>query len=152
MVRKVTGKDEKAKIASEVLNDLPEWFGVQEYTTSYIRESREMPFWAYDTGTETAGFIALKETSAYTAEIFVMGVMKRFQRQGAGKELFAAFYRYAKENGYEFIQVKTVDAGRYEEYDRTREFYERLGFRKLEVFPELWDAYNPCLVMVMAVK
>ncbi|MEN6523457.1 MAG: N-acetyltransferase, partial [Anaerolineaceae bacterium] len=44
---------------------------------------------------------------------------------------------------------KTLDASRCcEEYDRTRAFYEAMGFRPLEVFPELWDKDNPCLLMV----
>ena len=34
-------------------------------------------------------------------------------------------------------------------FDRTRLFYEAMGFRALEVFPTLWDEWNPCLVMVM---
>ncbi len=152
MIREITDKNEKSRIASEILDDLPEWFGIPESTAAYVRESRDMPFWAAFSGDEPVGFIALKQTSAYTAEVFVTGVKKRFHRQGIGGELFDAFYRYAKETGYEFIQVKTVDAGHYEEYDRTRMFYEHLGFRKLEVFEELWDAHNPCLVMVMAVK
>jgi len=151
MVKEISDKDEKENIASEILSDLPEWFGVPEYTAEYISESLNMPFWASFLNEEPTGFIALKQTGEFTAEIFVMGVKKRFHRQGTGRELFDAFYRYAKETGYEFIQVKTVDAGHYEEYDRTRLFYERLGFRKLEVFPELWDKHNPCLVMVMAI-
>ncbi|MFP9213188.1 GNAT family N-acetyltransferase, partial [Enterococcus faecalis] len=27
-------------------------------------------------------------------------------------------------------------------------FYESLGFSRLEVFPNLWDEQNPCLVLV----
>ena len=55
---------------------------------------------------------------------------------------------FAKEHGYEYLQVKTVEKGRYEEYDRTVAFYESIGFRMLEVFPTLWDEHNPCMVMV----
>ena len=29
--------------------------------------------------------------------------------------------------------------------------YEGIGFRKLEVFPTLWDEWNPCLVLVKSV-
>ncbi len=152
MVKRITDKDEKESIASEILNDLPEWFGIPESTAQYVRESREMPFWACFDKLEPVGFIALKQTSDYTAEIFVTGVKKRAHRQGIGRKLFESFYQFAKEAGYEFIQVKTVDAGHYDEYDRTRFFYEELGFRKLEVFPELWDTHNPCLVMIMSTK
>ncbi|MDR0397389.1 MAG: hypothetical protein LBH66_08820 [Oscillospiraceae bacterium] len=50
--------------------------------------------------------------------------------------------------GYEFMEVKTVDAGVYDEYDRTRLFYESMGFRKLEVLPAFWDEKNPCLALI----
>lgn len=151
-VRAIENTEEKRAIARRVLVDLPEWFGMPEYTNAYIDESADMPFWASFAQNEPMGFIALKETSRYTAEVFVMGVMKRFRRQGVGRELFGAFSAYAKEKGYEFLQVKTVDEGHYDEYDQTRLFYESLGFRKLEVFPTLWDPHNPCLILIMSVK
>ena len=56
-----------------------------------------------------------------------------------------------KESGYSFIQVKTVQMGKYEEYDHTNQFYISLGFKEFEVFPTLWDEWNPCQVYVMAV-
>ena len=69
-----------------------------------------------------------------------------------GRALFGKFLEYAKARGYEFVQVKTVQKGRYEEYDRTAEFYKSPGFREPECFSTLWDAWNPCQIYVMAVK
>ena len=46
------------------------------------------------------------------------------------------------------IQVKTVDEGHYKEYDQTIAFYEGVGFKKMEVFPTLWDEWNPCLILI----
>lgn len=151
-IRLIENEEEKRAISSAVLADLPEWFGIPEYTREYIDESAKMPFWASFTEDEPTGFIALKQTSRHTAEIFVMGVQKRFHRQGIGRELFSAFYAYAKEQGYAFLQVKTVDEGHYKEYDQTRLYYESMGFRRLEVFPTLWDPQNPCLILVMAIQ
>ena len=56
----------------------------------------------------------------------------------------------AKAQGYEFMQVKTVKMGMYEDYDRTNLFYISCGFKELEVFPLLWDEANPCQIYVMA--
>ena len=58
----------------------------------------------------------------------------------------------AKSQGYEFIQVKTVKMGMYEDYDRTNLFYISCGFKELEVFPLLWDEANPCQIYVMSLK
>lgn len=148
-VRMISDPAEKQRIAREILADLPEWFGIEESTEAYIRESAEQPFFAaFDADGIPAGFMTLKETSPYTAELAVCGVKKRLHRSGTGSALFEAFRAYAAERGYEFLQVKTVAAGMYPEYDATRLFYEHLGFRALEVFPTLWDEANPCLIMV----
>jgi len=47
-----------------------------------------------------------------------------------------------------YLQVKTVAPGYYPTYDRTNAFYQAQGFKKLEIFPELWDKSNPCLIWV----
>ncbi|MBQ8556235.1 MAG: GNAT family N-acetyltransferase [Clostridia bacterium] len=145
----VTDSNEKRAVARAILEDLPEWFSIPESTEEYIHESTKMPFFAAVEVGEAVGFMAMKETSAYTAEIYVCGVKKRCHRCGTGRAMFAALCGHAREQGYEYLQVKTVAAGYYAEYDATRMFYERMGFRALEVFPTLWDKNNPCLVMVM---
>ncbi len=147
----IKDKDIKVKIAAKILNDLPEWFGLPESVNEYIENSKEMPFWAVYIENSPVGFIALKETSIYTAEIYVMGILKEFQHKGFGKKLYQTFKLYAQNNNYEFLQVKTVDEGKYEEYDKTRLFYELMGFKKLECFPMLWDEDNPCLIMICTV-
>lgn len=53
--------------------------------------------------------------------------------------------------GYSFIQVKTVEMGRYPEYDITNRFYRALGFKEFEVIPNLWGEENPCQIYVMYV-
>lgn len=110
-----------------------------------------MPFWADIEGEHVRGFIALKETSIYTVEIYVMGVMKDFQGQKIGENLFRACYDYAKAKGYSFMQVKTVKEGCYKEYDKTIAFYRKLGFKEFECFPTLWDKWNPCQVYIMCI-
>ena len=152
VIRFVAEPEKRSVIAREVLLDLPEWFGIPEYTENYIRECAEMPLWVCEISGEIAGFIAIKETSPYALEVHVMGVKKAHHRLGIGKALFEAMRQFAKAQGYEFLHVKTVDAGHYQEYDDTRMFYESLGFRKLEVLPELWDPENPCLLMVMYIQ
>lgn len=63
------------------------------------------------------GFIYVKQTGKDTAELACMGVLKEYHRNGIGKELFDAIKKVISEKGYSFIQVKTVQMGRYEEYD-----------------------------------
>ena len=151
-MRPVEDPGEKEAAAASVLSGLPEWFGLPDSTAEYVRVSRGLPFWAAVEDGKAAGFAALKETAPKTAEIYVMGVRPGLHRAGVGRRLFAALYRYAKERGYAFLQVKTVQEGHYPAYDRTNAFYRAVGFTELECFPSLWDAWNPCQVLVMAVR
>ena len=142
--------DEKANLSTLILGELPDWFGLPECTAEYIAQSARMPFWSAVCCGEVLGFAAMKETGPQTAEIYVIGVRSQYHRSGVGKRLFSALAEYARANGYRFLQVKTVQTGRYEKYDRTNAFYQSLGFVEFECFPEFWDSWNPCQVYVMS--
>ena len=92
----------------------------------------------------------MKETSKDTVELHVMGVLKEYHRHGIGRRLFELAKSVASANGYLFIQVKTVQMGKYEEYDKTNKFYISMGFKEFELFSTLWDENNPCQIYVMA--
>lgn len=81
-----------------------------------------------------------------------MGVLKEYHRQGIGRKLFEEAMEKARQMGYSFIQVKTVQMVRYNNYDDTNRFYLSLGFQELEVFPMLWDEANPCQIYIMAIE
>ena len=142
--------DDKQKIARQILEALPDWFGIEDARESYIKESADQLFFAAFDKNHAIGFLCLKETGKDTLEISVMGVLKDYHRHGIGKELFLNAKKLAIENGYSFLQVKTVQMGRYETYANTNRFYLSLGFKEFEVFPDLWDKWNPCQIYIMA--
>lgn len=151
-IRQITDNLEKSEVTRTVLEALPEWFEIPEAREEYIRDSKDKLFFcAYDAGAP-AGFLYLKETGKDTVELAVMGVLKEYHRKGIGTKLFNAAKETANALGYFFIQVKTVQMGKYEEYDQTNQFYISLGFMEFEVFPKLWDEWNPCQIYVMALK
>lgn len=152
MIRFIEDANKKKKISREILEALTEWFEVEESREQYIAESADQPLWAYVEDGVYGGFLCLKETGKETMELAVMGVRKDFHRKGIGRRLFAAAKDYAAQKGYEFIQVKTVRSGMYEDYDITNEFYKSLGFKELEVLPLYWDEANPCQIYVMSLK
>lgn len=139
----------KSAAAKQVLTDLPQWFGIAESTAQYVRDCAQLPFWAAFCRQEPVGFIAGKPTSEKTLEIYVMGVCRQYQGCGIGTALFMLLRSWAKAQGYAYLQVKTVQEGHYDCYDKTNAFYRRLGFCPLECFPTLWDAWNPCQVYVL---
>ena len=152
MIRFIEDPEEKRKISRGILESLTEWFEVEESREQYIRESADQPFWAYIGDDGYDGFLCLKQTGKETMELSVMGVRKECHRKGVGRRLFAAAKDYASMHGYEFIQVKTVRTGMYEDYDITNAFYRSLGFRELEVLPDYWDESNPCQIYIMSLK
>ena len=151
MISEVTDRKEKSRITRKVLEALTDWFGIAESREKYIRDAEDLQMFAsFDENGEADGFICLKETGKDTAEIAVIGVLKEYHRRGIGRELFLKAKEAAKERGYSFLQVKTVQMGRYPEYDDTNRFYLSLGFKEFEVIPDLWDENNPCQIYVLA--
>lgn len=152
MVVEIIDSNEKQAIARKVLEALTEWFEVEESREGYIKDCADWTFLAAKEDDNIMGFLCLKETGDATVELAVMGVMKEYHRNGAGRELVEKAKEVARAKGYEFMQVKTVKMGVYEDYDRTNLFYISCGFKELEVFPFYWDEANPCQIYVMSLK
>ena len=149
-IKTVADPDEKQRVAQTVLVALPDWFGVPAERDKYVRESAGLPFFAAYDDDRPVGFLCLKETGRDTIEIHVMGLLKEYHRKGLGRRLFKAARESACQQGYSFLQVKTVQMGHYDDYDQTNRFYRALGFKEFEVFPLFWDEDNPCQVYVMS--
>ena len=150
-IQMLQDKAEKQAAARTILEALPEWFGIPEARETYIRESAEEVMLEAMADGSPVGFLCLKETGKDTLELAVMGVRKEYHRQGIGTALVEAAKKLAQAQGFSFLQVKTVQMGRYPEYDATNRFYLHCGFKEFEVFPTLWDAWNPCQIYVLSV-
>ena len=150
IIQAITDPISKQTIARGILEALPEWFGIVDAREKYITESADLVFFGAFEGERPVGFLTLKETGQATLELHVMGVLKEFQRQGVGRQLVDEAKQFGRDHGYSFLQVKTVQMGKYPEYDQTNRFYLSCGFKEFEVFPTLWDEWNPCQIYVLA--
>lgn len=151
IISEVVERAEKQSITRDILEALPEWFGLPESREEYITDSADKLFFCAYREENTIGFLYLKRTGEDTAELAAMGVLKDYHRNGVGRALFERAREAVRARGYSFLQVKTVQMGKYAEYDQTNLFYRSLGFKELEVFPTLWDEGNPCQIYVMTV-
>lgn len=152
-INEVVNPEEKSRICNAILRALPDWFGVEASIVDYVQQVREMPFFAAFENKSTVGFVALKRHNPFTAEIYVMGLLKEHHRKGIGKRLIARCEQSCIENNIEFLTVKTLDETRESEsYRKTRQFYLSVGFKPLEVFPLHWDKDNPCLFMAKCIS
>lgn len=152
MIQQILDIEEKQSIARYILEQLPEWFGIEEARNEYIIESKDQVFFAAFIDEEPIGFLCLKETGKDTVEIAVMALLKAYHHQGIGTKLFHHAKAFAQQAHYSFMQVKTVKEGCYSIYDDTNHFYKSLGFKEFEVFPTLWDIHNPCQIYVLAMN
>ena len=152
MIVKIQDSKEKKVIARTILESLKEWFEVEESREGYIRDCVDWIFLAAKDDDKEVGFLCLKETGNATVELAVMGVLKDYHRNGIGRQLICKAKEVANSSGYEFMQVKTVKMGMYEDYDKTNRFYISCGFKEFELFPLYWDEANPCQIYVMSLK
>lgn len=136
-------------VCAEVLSDIPEWFGIEEANKNYAEQAEILPTIVARSGEEAVGFMSVKIHSNESAELYVLGVLKKYHRQGIGQKMLDVSEAYLKSEGIHYVQVKTlaVQAGD-PNYEKTRKFYLANGYVTLEVFPDLWDPHNPALQMI----
>ncbi|MBP2624057.1 GNAT family N-acetyltransferase [Streptococcus oricebi] len=146
-IKEIEEENQKSALAADILADLPEWFGISESTQAYIEGAVDLQVWAAYQESDFAGFVSLSYSSEDCAEIDCLAVKKCYHRAGIGSQLLGVLEKSARQKA-SYLQVKTVAPGHYPTYDRTNAFYQAQGFKKLEIFPELWDKSNPCLIWV----
>ena len=146
--------DEKRRhsICREVLESLPQWFGIEEAVRDYTEAVRHSPFVAADLYGKPIGFCAIKVNHDMNADLYVLGIFPEFHRLGIGKQMIEFVTNHCRGRGIPYITVKTLSSIHPDEgYRKTRLFYEACGFRPFEEFPTLWDEANPCLYMLKRV-
>lgn len=149
IIKMVEQPDEKATITLEIMHSLTAWFSPPEDIEKKAVVHRDYPFFAAYDDTRPIGFAVLKIHNQFTADIYNLGILEQYHRQGIGQCLLKAVEHYCIDNNYMYLTVKTLDASAaYEPYDRTRAFYLKMGFIPLEVFTTFWNEENPCLFMV----
>lgn len=148
-ITRVTNPREKSQICEEVLRALPQWFGIEEATRSYILGVAQTDFFVIRLGPLAIGFISLVHHNEFTSEIYCMGLFQEVHGRGLGKQLLNEAENFLKGQRKKFLTVKTLgdsfpDPG----YERTKQFYRAVGFIPLEESTEIWGPQVPCLFMV----
>ena len=140
----------RAAVCRQVLEVLPEWFGIPAAIESYVAAASDLPMLAwFEPSGRVAGFVSVKAQTAAAAEVHVIGVKRPWHRRGVGRSLIEAAVQLAEAEGLRFLTVKTLSSSKADpNYAATRRFYEAVGFLPIEEFPTLWGAGNPCVLMV----
>lgn len=138
----------RGRICREILNELPDWFGIPESVEEYASFAEDTNMLGAISDGFVAGFITLRSASDAASEIYVMAIRPSFHRMGLGTALINAASEMAGAAGHHYLTVKTVGPSRPNAaYEATRRFYLAVGFEPIEEFEDLWDE-NPCLLML----
>ncbi len=137
-----------------LLEGLPEWFGLPEANAQYVRDAERMTTLVARDGESTiVGVLLHVRHFPESAEVHLMAVDRAWHRRGVGRALVERAGELARADGALLQSVKTLGPTSPDEnYARTREFYLACGFLPVEELPELWDPWNPCLILVRPLR
>ncbi|MEL6460344.1 MAG: GNAT family N-acetyltransferase [Cyanobacteria bacterium J06636_27] len=140
----------KGKVCEKIIRSLPEWFGIETAIIQYVKDIEQLPTFIAMEDNQTIGFLTIKKHNQFAAEIYVMGVLSQFHRNGIGSSLIEEAETFLKQNNVEYLQVKTLGESHPDKYYAlTRNFYLKMGFKPIEEFSQIWQDI-PCLLMIKA--
>lgn len=132
-----------------LLASLPDWFGLEASNRAYIAALGSFPTAVAVDDDEIVGFAALEEHNPRSIELHVIAVAPDRHRQGIGKRLLDWAEEVCRERGAPWFHVKTRGPLTPDpEYEKTRRFYEAMGFTPLFETLELWGPEDSALIMV----
>jgi len=153
----VTTGQQAPQTVERLLRSLPDWFGVESSIVDYVASATKLPtYLAWPAANQAApraaqdavGVLLAARHFAAAAEIYLMAVDQAVHRRGVGRAMVEALESDLARDRVRLLQVKTLgpsdpDPG----YQRTRLFYQAMGFEPLEEITGLWPD-NPSLIMV----
>jgi GNAT superfamily N-acetyltransferase len=166
----------RSDAAHDILEELPEWFGIDRFTYEYVEAAAKFPnyvavaapetpsAWAAPGGAVPAtgadggevplenvlGVLLLDQRYPTSAEVHLLAVRRKHHRVGIGRTLLERVEDDLRAQGVRLLSVKTLGPSASDPgFDQTRAFYAACGFHPVEEFPDLW-VDNPCLLMVKA--
>lgn len=147
IVRRAAGAD-----CASILAELPEWFGLPQSNAEYAEFAEHEPTWVAEANGDVLGVMTLVDHGFSAIDIHLMAVRPQAHRRGVGRALVRRALAETRALDRPYLTVKTRGPSLpYEPYERTRAFYEAVGFQPLEEFTEIWGPENPCLIMVTPV-
>jgi len=119
----------KRELQERLTAALPEWFGQPMSNTKYATLAEILDGYVVESDDQRCGLLLLKYHSPISAEVYWIGVDPAYHRQGLGRALMDAAINDASTQGVRYLFVATLHPDlQYEPFQRTRRFYEALGF------------------------
>ncbi|WP_158280964.1 N-acetyltransferase [Promicromonospora sp. AC04] len=166
----------RSDAAHDILEELPEWFGIDRFTYEYVEAAAKFPNYVAVAAPEASpgsappgssgpgvgadggaistedvlGVLLLDQRYPTSAEVHLLAVRRKHHRAGIGRTLLERVEDDLRAQGVRLLSVKTFGPSAPDPgFDQTRAFYSAVGFHPVEEFPDLW-VDSPCLLMVKA--
>lgn len=164
----------RSDAAHDILEELPEWFGIDRFTHEYVEAAAKFPNYVAVAAPElrprggaerhgaapaigadggaipledVLGVLLLDQRYPTSAEVHLLAVRRKHHRGGIGRALMERVEHDLRAQGVRLLSVKTLGPSAPDPgFDQTRAFYTACGFHPVEEFPDLW-ADSPCLLM-----
>lgn len=155
----------RSDAAHDILEELPEWFGIDRFTHEYVEAAATFPNYVAVAAPEdrsltpgpngaeaplddVLGVLLLDQRYPTSAEVHLLAVRRKHHRAGIGRALVRRVEDDLRAQGVRLLSVKTLGPSAHDpSFDQTRAFYAACGFHPVEEFPDLW-VDSPCLLMV----
>lgn len=149
IIKEIFDEIQKQEISSCILNDLPEWFGIEESTKWYVDNVKMYPMFAVYENNKPIAFYSLRKENNDVLDMFVLGVLKKHHNKGVGTLLQNHVNKYALDNKYKYLMVLTLakKVNNFE-YLLTRKFYLKMGFIDFYQNDDIFNVSNPCQIMI----
>jgi len=155
-IKEVTNIDEKQRIMSDILQELPYLADREKSAQKYADLVSDMYFLGvFDRG-GTVGFLAMKELDETFGELFAVGILEDYRRISIGRGLFNTMQNFALANGLNYLCVKLPKSYEFQT-EGILGFLKAMGFLSfedlpVENLPNLLDEENLKLILVKDLK
>jgi GNAT superfamily N-acetyltransferase len=147
VIRSFNNDDRDA--CADLLNRLPEWFGIAETNAAYIHSLGRLPTAVAELDGQIVGFAAVEFHNYESAELNVIAVSRDRHHHGIGSELLNWAQDYCRDRGAVWFHVKTRGPSTPDpDYEKTRRFYLSRGFAELFETLDLWGPQDAALILV----
>ncbi len=136
----------------ELLAGLSDWFTTDAAVNAYIEDLPRTLTWvaaASDAQPRVLGLVSLTRPQPRSFEVHLLAVARDQHGRGLGRALLELGERFARSQDARFMLALTLSPARPDPfYEKTRGFYQRLGYEPLFESERLWGEGNPSLVLV----
>lgn len=113
---------------------------LQDMTAAYFAEPGSAEIWMtqeVDNKPAVIAYCAPERMTEGTYNLYLIAVHKNIQGKGIGSEMMLAVEQLLREKNVRLLLVETSGLP---EFERTRTFYDKLGYKRVAVVPEFYQA------------